>query len=93
MSLETRKKIHGKTWNVLPIADEVIERVHEKALGEGQSLIADNIKYEWRLDGEQLTENDNSYEVEQSGEEVEDKIGKVRPLVIQLRVMGGRVRQ
>ena len=44
MSLATGKEIHGYTWDVLPVADEVIERVHEIALGEGQPLITNNFK-------------------------------------------------
>ena len=32
MSLATGKEIHGYAWDVLPIAEEVINRVHELAL-------------------------------------------------------------
>ena len=53
--------------------------MHEIALGEGQPLITNNFKYEWRLGGEQLVENDTNYERERNGGEVEDEIGNARP--------------
>ena len=51
MSLTTGKPIHRYQWDVLPISEDVIQRVKELALAEGQPLVASNFKYIWR-DGE-----------------------------------------
>jgi hypothetical protein len=49
LSLLTGKRIHRYQWTVLPMGDDVIERVHEIARAEGQNdLIANNFKYEWQ---------------------------------------------
>ena len=62
MSLFTVKKIHGRTWDVLPIGEEVINRVHAIARDENQPLIADNFVYEWKLEGEEIVEQENENE-------------------------------
>ena len=48
MSLVTGKPIHRYQWKVLPISLDVLARVNQLALTEGQPLIATNFKYEWR---------------------------------------------
>ena len=72
MSLLTGKRIHKYQWTVLPISMEVLARVNQLALEEGQPLVAQNFKYEWRpgqivaddaadLD---ITENENIENIE-----------------------------
>ena len=51
MSLATGEEIHGYTWNVLPMTDDVIKRVHELVIEDGQPLITENFTYEWILEG------------------------------------------
>ena len=89
MSLATGKEIHGYAWDVLPIAEEVINRVHELALEENQPLITNNFKYEWRLDEEQVIEEDEESEGEQNGEEIEDALLNHRPPVSLLQAIEG----
>ena len=47
MSLLTGKEIHRFQWDLVPITEDVIARVEEIALGEGQPLVVSNFKYEW----------------------------------------------
>ena len=48
MSLVTGKSIHQYQWKILPISLDVLERVNQIALTEGQPLVVTNFKYEWR---------------------------------------------
>ena len=49
MSLATGRTIHGNIRTVLPVGEDVIDRVHQIALEEKQPLISKNFRYEWRL--------------------------------------------
>ena len=50
MSLNTGRLIHRRQFQILPITDEVIRRVHEIAK-RGNQLVIDNgeLLVEWRL--------------------------------------------
>ena len=67
MSLATGKSIHGYKWTVLPLGDEVINRVNQMAEDEGQPLVTENFLYEWSL-GDEMT-----YEEEE--ESVNEEVG------------------
>ena len=54
MSLASGKKIHGRTWDEIPISDDVIARVHAIAEEVDQPLITNNFVFEWKLDGEEV---------------------------------------
>ena len=48
MSLDSGKKIYGNNWNILPITDEVINRVHLIAKEQKQKPIKNgNFEFEW----------------------------------------------
>ena len=54
MSLATGNRVHSNQWTILPLDDEVIERVHELAKIEAQPKISSNFKFECRIDGEDI---------------------------------------
>lgn len=68
MSLSTGKKIHGRTWDVLLIGEDIINRVHAIARDENQPMIADNFVFEWRLEGEEIMEQENENDEEDVNE-------------------------
>ena len=68
MSLSTGKKIHGRTWDVLLIGEDIINRVHAIARDENQPMIADNFVFEWRLEGEEIMEQENENDEEDVSE-------------------------
>ena len=47
MSLTTGKEIHMNEWTELPMGDEVLQRVKQIVLKEGQININSNFTYEW----------------------------------------------
>ena len=47
MLLATGKDIHRNGWNDLPMGDDVLQRVQQIALKEGQINIASNFTDEW----------------------------------------------
>jgi len=54
MSLDTGKRIHRYSWDVIPLSRDVINRVNAIDLSEGQSLVATNFKYQWDPDREHI---------------------------------------
>ena len=54
ISLASGKRIHGRTWDEIPISEDMIDRVHAIAKEEGQPLISDNFVFELQLDGEEM---------------------------------------
>ena len=49
MSLETGKIIHRHRWTILPLPQDVIDRVHEIATSENQPPISDNFIFRWSV--------------------------------------------
>ena len=47
MSLTTGKEIHRNGWTELPMGDEVLQRVKQIVLKEGQINIDSDFTYEW----------------------------------------------
>ena len=59
MSLISGKKVHGYKWNVLPIGDEVIHRVHELAVIENQpELVSGSVEFLWGNEATDATPNE-----------------------------------
>ena len=73
MSLLTGRKIHGYIWDIIPLSNEVIERVEEIGLREGQPIVATNFKYEW-ADGTIIGDPDE--------DEGEDEVIDVNPRIL-----------
>ena len=48
MSLLTGKCIHRYQWDIIPITEDIVARVEDLTLLEGQPIIATNFTYEWR---------------------------------------------
>ena len=63
LSLLTGNIIHRYQWKSLPIGEDVIKRVHEIAIEQGQGLVAENFKYEWQpgtnFEDNYIEEHDN----------------------------------
>ena len=63
LSLLTGNRIHRYQWKTLPIGEDVIKRVHEIAIDQGQGLVAANFKYEWQpgtnFEDNHIEEHDN----------------------------------
>ena len=59
-----KKSKHCYKWEVLPVGEDIINRVHELALKEGHPKIDTNFKYEWTADNEMFDEGDNEEETE-----------------------------
>ena len=59
MSLETGARIHRYHHHVLPLSQDVINKVHEIAAAEGQTPIKENFKFT-RKTGEELGYLDNA---------------------------------
>ena len=68
MLLATGKDIHRNGWNDLPMGDDVLQRVQQIALKEGQINIASNFTDEWEL-GNAIED----MEVQEIDEKEEDK--------------------
>ena len=64
MPLSSENRTHCYKWEVLPVDEDVINRVHELALKEGQPKIDTHFKYEWTADNEMFDEGDNEEETE-----------------------------
>ena len=64
MSLSSGKQIHCYKWQILIVGKDVINRVHELALEEGQTQIDANFKYEQTTDSEVFDEEENEEEIE-----------------------------
>ena len=60
MSLATGQRIHCYEWKILPVSEDVIDRVHELATLEKQPKVDANFKFEWRLDGEEIGDEVNN---------------------------------
>ena len=59
MSLQSGKQIHRHGWTVLPITQNVINRVHYLAQKQGQPIIRGNFKYERDPDDEITDDTEN----------------------------------
>ena len=65
MSLDTGRRIHRYSLDVLPIGDDVIRRVNKIGKSEDQPMVVDNFKYQWDHDGKNIeydTESDDEEE-------------------------------
>ena len=47
MSLLTGKKIHRNSWTTLPATEDVVKRVNDIAIQQGQPLVDSNFKYDF----------------------------------------------
>ena len=54
MSLDTGKRVHRYSWDVLPMSNDVISRVDALGKQEGQPMVASNFVFKWDQKGEDL---------------------------------------
>ena len=72
MSLNTGRRLHRRNWTVLPMGQEVLDRVDKLAKAEGRSKEIRILNFEWRP-GEVL-EEPVVHEVEPEGTDFTEKI-------------------
>ena len=79
MSLSSGERLHRYQWHVLPISTEVIHRVHEIAIKEGQPIIKGNFEFH-NVKGHlnDMTDNDNDSNNYTIDHENENKIDETR---------------
>ena len=46
MSLETGRRIHRYTWDILPIGNDIINRVNAIGRNEGKPIVATNFRFQ-----------------------------------------------
>jgi len=78
MSLASGKRINGRTWDVIPIGEDVIDRVHVIAEDEGQLLIASNFVFEWKLGGKKINEDEGGNDEEEVEVMLQNNIREVQ---------------
>ena len=79
MSLGSGKQLHRYQWHVLTISTEVINRVHEIVMKEGQPVIKGNFKFHNVRDHlDDMTDNDNNSNDYTIDHEDENKIDETR---------------
>ena len=64
MSLAIGRELHYYQWDILPVGENLICRVHGLDLSEGQPKIDKNFKFEWSIDGELAFESEHDTEEE-----------------------------
>ncbi len=69
MSLASGRELHSYQWDVLPVGEDVINRVHELAIMEEQSKIDANFMYEWNIGGGAAFHDD---EEDDTNDDIED---------------------
>ena len=65
-----RKKSHRYQWDVLPMGNEVINRVNALGRAQKQPMVASNFVFKWDHDG-----NDIGYESESDDDDDDDDFG------------------
>ena len=83
-SLEIGKRIHCCQWKVLPVSEDMIGRVHQMTELELQPKVADNFKFEWRLDGVEIDDVVDDDDDEVGIEELLQEDERLAPQLVEI---------
>ena len=84
MSLDTGRRIHRYSWDVLPISTDVINRVNAIGRSEKQPIVASNFKFQWGPDGENIDDESDSDDDEDFDDDDDDDVPPPPPGILEI---------